>query len=162
MGSSPLAWGKSEPLVVDGEGEGFIPTRVGKIMPGRAASPAGRVHPHSRGENSARRGTVVSRVGSSPLARGKFATDDQTDETPRFIPTRAGKIAWLQNKGRAEGVHPHSRGENRYGGPGGRYDAGSSPLARGKFTPRRPRPQHDRFIPTRAGKMYHLAGVSAA
>ena len=132
QGSSPLAWGKWAEVVLLPWGHGFIPTRVGKIRTIGSRRGGGRVHPHSRGENNAWPSCIASRTGSSPLARGKFATDDQTDETPRFIPTRAGKIAWLQNKGRAEGVHPHSRGENTVEGAKGLWEDGSSPLARGK------------------------------
>ena len=90
------------------------------------------VHPHSRGEHGVGRiGKLMSR-GSSPLARGTFATSAPARRR-RFIPTRAGNIppGHQENLGRA--VHPHSRGEHQ-------------------ALPHRPPPAR-RFIPTRAGNI---------
>ena len=50
------------------------------------------VHPHSRGENRSELRQPSDKVGSSPLARGKSAGCRREVSSPRFIPTRAGKI----------------------------------------------------------------------
>ena len=50
-------------------------------------------------------------------------------------------------------VHPHSRGENSSSCFMRASPSGSSPLARGKSSRRRPHPARKGFIPTRAGKM---------
>ena len=91
-GSSPLARGKSGDVAVPHLPEGFIPTRAGKIRTAEAERSARPVHPHSRGENLSEFAAGIGQWGSSPLARGKYTTDEVANGLPGFIPTRAGKI----------------------------------------------------------------------
>ena len=112
MGSSPLARGKS--VVINGCGVlfRFIPTRAGKMGRSRSGCVTAAVHPHSRGENAAGLLGAGTRVGSSPLARGKSCGRSRHQIGVGFIPTRAGKISsaiWICG---SKPVHPHSRGEN--------------------------------------------------
>ena len=91
-GSSPLArgkWAVSERRLAM---TGFIPTRAGKMSRQQATDLLAAVHPHSRGENPQPLITTGARVGSSPLARGKYRSNLQQRSWTRFIPTRAGKI----------------------------------------------------------------------
>ena len=132
-GSSPLARGKCPSQAAHHRLRRFIPTRAGKMRwycwPSRLA----KVHPHSRGENSWGIASNTSPCGSSPLARGKSGRCAGRGWCVRFIPTRAGKIdrAVIQSKNNS--VHPHSRGENVVLSGGHHLQAGSSPLARGKY-----------------------------
>ena len=72
-GSSPLARGKFKWGTTNFQRWWFIPTRAGKIArPHKPPVPA-PVHPHSRGENRVFIVGAACAVGSSPLARGKFA-----------------------------------------------------------------------------------------
>ena len=91
-GSSPLARGKSTPLIHSPPRQGFIPTRAGKMPPARVCWSMRRVHPHSRGENVSGVVDGAERLGSSPLARGKSAALRYPAVAVWFIPTRAGKI----------------------------------------------------------------------
>ena len=90
--------------------------------------------------------------GSSPLTRGKLGAQLKNGGTSRLIPAHAGKTA-----GRAGGLavrraHPRSRGENvvSLGRVGER--PGSSPLTRGKRSPRDSSRRSGRLIPAHAGK----------
>ena len=69
-----------------------------------------------------------------------------------LIPTHAGKTGGVESLLAGVGAHPHSRGENLNGGcliaPG----QGSSPLTRGKQSLSGADADHDRLIPTHAGK----------
>ncbi len=91
-GSSPLAWGASQPHAPVSRPSRFIPTRVGSIsdviipsspqpvhphsrgehQAGARVSWRAPVHPHSRGEHVVRGSGSVAAHGSSPLAWGAF------------------------------------------------------------------------------------------
>ena len=152
-GSSPLARGKCETTHVEDCPQRFIPTRAGKIRAKCTGASTSPVHPHSRGENGARRVGEPAEYGSSPLARGKYLRAAQDGQDHRFIPTRAGKIFTGSPRRARPQVHPHSRGENHFAVQCGVNMNGSSPLARGKYPGLETRNQASRFIPTRAGKI---------
>ena len=73
-----------------------------------------------------------TRLGSSPLTRGKRAGAKLSSPVHRLIPAHAGKTAGLRGVRFRREAHPRSRGENqsvsRRCGPA----TGSSPLTRGK------------------------------
>ena len=152
-GSSPLARGKCAAGCGQRGRAGFIPTRAGKIGVLSRREARWGVHPHSRGENARPHTWKTVLSGSSPLARGKFARNAPERRPPRFIPTRAGKMVPAVSASQLNTVHPHSRGENIYGQPKTGKTTGSSPLARGKSLRCAVWGQHERFIPTRAGKI---------
>ena len=152
-GSSPLARGKLRGLEPHTVTRGFIPTRAGKMESGSGYFVGYAVHPHSRGENVSMKLISPSGHGSSPLARGKFGPTELVDLSGGFIPTRAGKIQGHSSATLHTSVHPHSRGENPQYVQYQTCQAGSSPLARGKWSLAILSIHADRFIPTRAGKI---------
>ena len=131
-GSSPLARGKCTARYGCRFSSRFIPTRAGKIMRSPPHPLSQAVHPHSRGENEGPRAARPVDDGSSPLARGKFCSQNKPTATRRFIPTRAGKITRRRTRYLPLPVHPHSRGENPVTCTILIWVPGSSPLARGK------------------------------
>ena len=92
------------------------------------------------------------RFGSSPLARGKHRRRRADGHARRLIPARAGKTRTSPALTRREQAHPRSRGENWRAGLRHIYCPGSSPLARGKQSPRYARGRRIGLIPARAGK----------
>ena len=151
-GSSPLTRGKPHRTVGGPGTPGLIPTHAGKTRPpARSPSRIG-AHPHSRGENH---GLPVGEghvAGSSPLTRGKQTPACARSRRQGLIPTHAGKTlgtSWAQLW---VGAHPHSRGENIRGGLSEDLGGGSSPLTRGKHSPRAGYRASQRLIPTHAGK----------
>ena len=75
-GSSPLAWGEAEAVVVPVAARRFIPTRVGRGPLTTCISFSSAVHPHSRGERPRVKAGVGQVVGSSPLAWGEVRAGD--------------------------------------------------------------------------------------
>ena len=90
-GSSPLTRGKRASGGARRGLRRLIPTHAGKTTACPAARPAGRAHPHSRGENHDRDAYPDPRPGSSPLTRGKRRGRHQRLRSRRLIPTHAGK-----------------------------------------------------------------------
>src|SRR5690606_2521595 len=124
--------GEGGHLLLRVRGGRFIPTRVGR---GRSSPPACTgwpVHPHSRGERSARANAETEGHGSSPLAWGEGKKSLTVVPKRRFIPTRVGRgrrSAWRRA---GPPVHPHSRGERDQRERVERRRFGSSPLAWGE------------------------------
>ena len=94
-GSSPLAWGTRRRSGGSSSRRRFIPTRVGNTSPRWLINCSAPVHPHSRGEHSARLRPVSFTDGSSPLAWGTLARPYRSDRSCRFIPTRVGNTLLL-------------------------------------------------------------------
>ena len=121
LGSSPLTRGK-RPQGDAPVGEGrLIPAHAGKTMLGEAAVVEWEAHPRSRGENETTPAMTASRIGSSPLTRGKPLLWSRAYPGARLIPAHAGKT--------------QSTVDIVVDAPG------SSPLTRGK-PPRARRPSH--------------------
>ena len=117
-----------------------------------AASPTGRAHPRSRGENWSDRLYTSDTWGSSPLTRGKPARRGLEGMVRRLIPAHAGKTTSTTMIGTNPAAHPRSRGENPPAVAWKVWSGGSSPLTRGK----QPSPPslctETRLIPAHAGK----------
>ena len=90
-GSSPLTRGKQRRADESADWEGLIPAHAGKTTPARSPSPATRAHPRSRGENISPIECMSSRMGSSPLTRGKLIQATDTVDDRGLIPAHAGK-----------------------------------------------------------------------
>ena len=130
-GSSPLARGL--------HGSVFPYPWPGRIIPARAGFTYRRMslpfyrrdHPRSRGvyHLTSKRENAVA--GSSPLARGLRAVEEDDGEQARIIPARAGFTLRRHAQGRHGPDHPRSRGvyAAQVGSVG--LIVGSSPLARG-------------------------------
>ena len=130
-GSSPLARGLRQMLILFCAGDGIIPARAGFTYKELSLSDFC--------------------VGSSPLARGLLTAIVHPEERPRIIPARAGFTHRLPGPPRRGQDHPRSRGVYRRCGGSSPPGRGSSPLARGL-------PQTDALlrpargiIPARAG-----------
>ena len=151
-GSSPLARGKLQLLLVQARGAGLIPARAGKTSRGLIGARVMRAHPRSRGENVNPPDCVVCHSGSSPLARGKRVRAASDRRRGGLIPARAGKTSPARAGAASARAHPRSRGENAVTTPIAGTQAGSSPLARGKRTGLCRLLRRTGLIPARAGK----------
>ena len=70
-GSSPLTRGKPETLRRDRHHDGLIPAHAGKTAHVTPSFLEYRAHPRSRGENVIVSVLADTKLGSSPLTRGK-------------------------------------------------------------------------------------------
>ena len=73
---------------------GNAPTRVGKTGHIDTAMCALRKHPHSRGEDSSKRGGFAAALETPPLAWGRLACIGQCITERGNTPTRVGKTRW--------------------------------------------------------------------
>ena len=150
-GSSPLARGTLFSFCCGAAAPGLIPARAGNTVDIAAVHKPSRAHPRSRGEHSTSSAVLVSRLGSSPLARGtRWVTSWITDPCG-LIPARAGNTGGGGGGGLGWGAHPRSRGEHVTTQPRGTVSPGSSPLARGTPFGVDVTPLRDGLIPARAG-----------
>ena len=93
-----------------------------------------------------------SRLGSSPLTRGKLDGHVAHLDGDRLIPAHAGKTSCACRAAAARAAHPRSRGENEPAPLRRGIALGSSPLTRGKPLALVPGADHGRLIPAHAGK----------
>ena len=151
-GSSPLTRGKPGRYRHGPRRRGLIPAHAGKTRASRAWMTTGGAHPRSRGENWGKVSPKSSGPGSSPLTRGKLTLDSVTRGKRGLIPAHAGKTLPGRLKGGITWAHPRSRGENALDARRLTWEAGSSPLTRGK-RPAATIPHADSgLIPAHAGK----------
>ena len=151
VGSSPLARGLRDGIVVFPVPARIIPARAGftalRELRGRQMAD----HPRSRGVYKLWAYFWECGSGSSPLARGLRGMQVDGVEIIRIIPARAGFtpssvlcccVCW---------DHPRSRGVYQEMTTFLNVSEGSSPLARGLPYPVRRRAMMTRIIPARAG-----------
>ena len=151
-GSSPLTRGKPHLVNLDHESQGLIPAHAGKTFTFERTSAGETAHPRSRGENDKMHWAARSRLGSSPLTRGKRAPPQLPAASYGLIPAHAGKTASGSSRREKAGAHPRSRGENEAEAQRLPDGAGSSPLTRGKRVLKARRKVRRRLIPAHAGK----------
>ena len=128
-------------------------------------------HPRSRGEHGRLSEDVSPIHGSSPLARGTWASLPKRFVTRRLIPARAGNICQSDSRQCRLPAHPRSRGEHTWcsephsakaAQPRLRWEhtelslhdffkRGSSPLTRGTLARPSGRSAVHGLIPARAG-----------
>ena len=151
-GSSPLTRGKLCPSNLAGHECRLIPAHAGKTSRSPSRRPLGEAHPRSRGENHGLCTGKSTRLGSSPLTRGKLKIISDIRAMRGLIPAHAGKTSTARSRVRRRAAHPRSRGENKAADELVFTARGSSPLTRGKrqalFSTRPPRG----LIPAHAGK----------
>ena len=151
LGSSPLARGLLLPVLELLDESGIIPARAG-FTPGGGSPGAGSGdHPRSRGVYSEGDGVVRNGEGSSPLARGLLAQDEEGPLVGGIIPARAGFTLLRQIGERASTDHPRSRGVYPQGCRWIPWPPGSSPLARGLLGALARGRGEGGIIPARAG-----------
>ena len=109
-------------------------------------------HPRSRGENVSIARSKSSRMGSSPLTRGKLRSNLGIRGASGLIPAHAGKTSHVDGAHQNGGAHPRSRGENGLRGLTAGPAVGSSPLTRGKPENMNQLREAARLIPAHAGK----------
>ena len=151
-GSSPLTRGKLRTTPTMIANAGLIPAHAGKTIDARPRGPLMRAHPRSRGENWAASSWRGRAVGSSPLTRGKLRPGCDGAHDWGLIPAHAGKTVSFDFLPFSTRAHPRSRGENAQRGNGCEPHRGSSPLTRGKPSPRRRPVSPTGLIPAHAGK----------
>ena len=93
IGSSPRAWGTLAAPPLHLAGWRFIPTCVGNTWSNNADGRGETVHPHVRGEHSARWGRLIGLGGSSPRAWGTRVHLALAPVVERFIPTCVGNTS---------------------------------------------------------------------
>ena len=131
---------------------GLIPAHAGKTRRPPRSTVSGRAHPRSRGENGVLRNGRVKVTGSSPLTRGKRVSSAAVSGRRGLIPAHAGKTLPRLYQRRGTWAHPRSRGENVMLAVRCPRRPGSSPLTRGKPSPRLSPCQASGLIPAHAGK----------
>ena len=151
-GSSPLTRGKPVTLLDWSDRVGLIPAHAGKTPLLSAGSTGAWAHPRSRGENLMGLATTDLTEGSSPLTRGKPSDCREDCADDGLIPAHAGKTSRSCRRRSRLRAHPRSRGENNAGRRGEGMGEGSSPLTRGKPTPRQSALIEVGLIPAHAGK----------
>ncbi len=136
-------------------GHRFTPTRVGITCEWAALTRAHSVHPHARGDHSARQRDLSSCFGSPPRAWGSQLGWQPSGGLPWFTPTRVGITPPRGPDCQAPTVHPHARGDHRAWICGGRGPTGSPPRAWGSPPRASRRERARRFTPTRVGITLH-------
>ena len=131
---------------------GLIPAHAGKTPRKTDAWARNRAHPRSRGENRSPSTRTATRLGSSPLTRGKLERLAVLFHGGGLIPAHAGKTASRTSPSQPYEAHPRSRGENRRPPRFRRRHVGSSPLTRGKLIAACAGAALAGLIPAHAGK----------
>ena len=140
-GSSPLARGTLFSFCCGAAAPGLIPARAGNTVDIAAVHKPSRAHPRSRGEHSTSSAVLVSRLGSSPLARGTRWVTSWITATPLVLVRSFPRV----------GPPPPRGGHPGGGGGRGVGVGGSSPLARGTRDDPAARHRLAGLIPARAG-----------
>ena len=97
-------------------------------------------------------GFAAIAAGSSPLTRGKHIDRTCRQRQVGLIPAHAGKTRTPFCFHYGEWAHPRSRGENALDARRLTWEAGSSPLTRGKPLVQPLRERGTGLIPAHAGK----------
>ncbi len=129
----------------------FIPARAGNTTAQAGSSSRPTVHPRACGEHAAGDEALEQQCGSSPRVRGTHCQGRRQGMGRRFIPARAGNTTLTSVRRVVTSVHPRACGEHTVVAVQLSHPGGSSPRVRGTLQRRRPRAQHLRFIPARAG-----------
>ena len=151
-GSSPRMRGKLRRSREKLPDVGLIPAHAGKTGRDEKSFINLQAHPRACGENLARHGHVLKKLGSSPRMRGKRGNLGRQDLRRGLIPAHAGKTAKKKKTDETKPAHPRACGENRRRIRRLHGLHGSSPRMRGKH--RRPSGLRKRpgLIPAHAGK----------
>ncbi len=149
-GAPPRAWGglrqiRQQPL--DGRS---TPTCVGRTCAGTGPSTDGAEHPHVRGEDSVKFGTLPAGCGAPPRAWGGRCRGRRAAAHVGSTPTCVGRTGLSTPSTSRAAEHPHVRGEDAER-PAVEVDAtGAPPRAWGGRTRRRNRRRDQRRAPPRA------------
>ena len=111
----------------------------------------GTVHPHGRGDNTARARETSKGDGSPPRAWGQPPLSARGPAPGRFTPTGVGTTGCIAGHRVTAAVHPHGRGDNDTFGAEPHDGTGSPPRAWGQQGLRAWHPLRMRFTPTGVG-----------
>ena len=153
-GSSPLARGLRTDIDSFMARVRIIPARAGFTELLSRDRERRQDHPRSRGVYLEAFPAIVSRYGSSPLARGLLRFLSFRYSQRGIIPARAGFTNRNACRDPASTDHPRSRGVYDPVGVDVHPTRGSSPLARGLRVDIDPNGTAARIIPARAGFTY--------
>ena len=109
-GSSPLARGARPGPQAGTRPGGIIPARAGCTVRSLRQAGVSRDHPRSRGVHEPWRLPHLTRLGSSPLARGARDALDDAMRDGGIIPARAGCTTSMSRPRMRMKDHPRSRG----------------------------------------------------
>ena len=159
-GSPPRAWGQLRTITTHDHFARFTPTGVGTMLGCSLWPLASPVHPHGRGDNSVLRSGAWLRGGSPPRAWGQSATRCSYNVAQRFTPTGVGTMRIRPAPNGSNAVHPHGRGDNRFGAAGWRGGTGSPPRAWGQSEQVHVTDVVRRFTPTGVGTITYFGMIS--
>ena len=150
-GSSPLARGLPPLPMSRAAACRIIPARAGFTTWSGTGVTKHADHPRSRGVYDMMIVEDLSRLGSSPLARGLRVAELEAANATRIIPARAGFTGPASTCHSRSQDHPRSRGVYFMDDFRTQIPVGSSPLARGLPHVLPGEGLHGRIIPARAG-----------
>ena len=150
-GSSPLARGLPHNPIPGILRDRIIPARAGFTAQDPQEPQRSPDHPRSRGVYQRVFPSLPRQEGSSPLARGLHAVQEEPGHREGIIPARAGFTLEDTANALLESDHPRSRGVYAVSAATTWLYHGSSPLARGLRVSAGPPDQQPRIIPARAG-----------
>ncbi len=130
-GSSPHARGAHGADTGQVSPVGLIPARAGSTSAPHGTTRPLWAHPRTRGEHELSSTPAMSRMGSSPHARGARGARLQRRPARGLIPARAGSTSRPGCAPGSRRAHPRTRGEHFRPGRGRCSRRGSSPHARG-------------------------------
>ena len=154
-GTSPRTWGnlfKRDPHIRRAR---YIPTHVGKSSEMLTVAEGLTVHPHARGEIYREAFAHTLMGGTSPRTWGNLSPGRIASVVQRYIPTHVGKSGSPSLLSVMCSVHPHARGEIRFGGDSFNGRFGTSPRTWGNHCKHARLRWRSRYIPTHVGKSSH-------
>ena len=154
VGSSPHARGTRAPGGFGLDQSRFIPACAGNTVSSWIIPRRWPVHPRMRGEHSRVERVTITKIGSSPHARGTRRSIFKRHSISRFIPACAGNTVNACMTLEPGSVHPRMRGEHVAVQLNELLHVGSSPHARGTRAPEKAPHELLRFIPACAGNTW--------
>ncbi len=130
---------------------GIIPACAGNTRKVSSSRARLRDHPRMRGEHISSDDKRISRMGSSPHARGTLYYRRHGGDDRGIIPACAGNTSKRRSRPSLPWDHPRMRGEHILESQTGRRRWGSSPHARGTPDRTMGRPRRHGIIPACAG-----------
>ena len=160
-GPSPRTWGELKVGVESAGDFRTIPTHVGRTEGHTRDEESTTDHPHARGENRNRTGSVCREFGPSPRTWGEHHAEFRMSVRQRTIPTHVGRTSGRNAPRPPMSDHPHARGENPHSLPALRHARGPSPRTWGEPHSTVRLSNTQRTIPTHVGRTSRQASHGA-
>ena len=146
-GTSPRLWGDFLITKTTLGRTRYIPTLVGRFVPGSGSPPRYAVHPHACGEIEIRPNYHPTDYGTSPRLWGDSVSAGNAINTTRYIPTLVGRFTSPIGGIIITAVHPHACGEILRIKRSIRKEIGTSPRLWGDYSSVSGRQRLPRYIP---------------